>query len=78
MVDSKTGEVVAPAGRKLTKRGATKLSDDGLKNLLISNEEMAERFAAEDIVNMTTGQIYAEAGDELSIETIELINEAGN
>ena len=38
---------------------------------------MAERFAAEDIVNMTTGQIYAEAGDELSIETIELINEAG-
>ena len=77
MVDSKTGEVVAPAGRKLTKRGATKLSDDGLKNLLISNEEMAERFAAEDIVNMTTGQIYAEAGDELSIETIELINEAG-
>ena len=77
IVDAKTGEVVAPAGRKLTKRGATKLSDDGLKSLLISNEEMAERFAAEDIVNMTTGQIYAEAGDELSIETIEHINEAG-
>ena len=54
MVDAKTGEVVAPAGRKLTKRGATKLSDDGLKNLLISNEEMAERFAAEDIVILTT------------------------
>jgi DNA-directed RNA polymerase subunit beta len=77
IVDAKTGEVVAPAGRKLTKRGATKLSDDGLKSLLISNEEMAERFVAEDIVNMTTGQIYAEAGDELSIETIEHINEAG-
>ena len=66
LVDAKTGEVVAPAGRKLTKRGAKKLADDGLKNALISNEEMSERFAAEDIVNMETGQIYAEAGDELS------------
>ncbi|MEP3888896.1 MAG: DNA-directed RNA polymerase subunit beta [Hellea sp.] len=77
LVDSKTGEVVAPAGRKLTKRGAKKLADDGLKSVLISNEEMSERFAAEDIVNMTTGQIYAEAGDELSEEAMELINEAG-
>ncbi|MDB2439734.1 DNA-directed RNA polymerase subunit beta [Hellea sp.] len=77
LVDAKTGEVVAPQGRKLTKRGAKKLADDGLKNVLISNEEMSERFAAEDIVNMETGQIYAEAGDELSEEAMELINEAG-
>jgi len=77
LVDAKTGEIVAPAGRKLTKRGAKKLADDGLKNVLISNEEMSERFAAEDIVNMETGQIYAEAGDELSEEAMELINEAG-
>ncbi|CAM3813052.1 DNA-directed RNA polymerase subunit beta [Litorimonas haliclonae] len=77
LVDAKTGEVVAPSGRKLTKRGAKKLADDGLKNILISNEEMSERFAAEDIVNTSTGQIYAEAGDELSIESMEQINEAG-
>ncbi len=77
LVDAKTGEVVAPSGRKLTKRGAKKLADDGLKNILISNEEMSERFAAEDIVNTSTGQIYAEAGDELSVESMEQINEAG-
>jgi len=77
LVDAKTGEVVAPAGRKLTTRGAKKLADDGVKNILISNEEMSERFAAEDIVNTSTGQIYAEAGDELSEESMELIIEAG-
>ena len=77
LVDAKTGEVVAPAGRKLTKRGAKKLADDGVKTILTSNEEMSERFAAEDIVNMQTGQIYAEAGDELSEEAMELIVEAG-
>ena len=77
LVDAATGEVVAPAGRKLTKRGAKKIADDGVKKILISDEEMSERFVAEDIVNMKTGQIYAEAGDELSMDTMEEINEAG-
>jgi DNA-directed RNA polymerase subunit beta len=77
LVDAKTGEVVAPAGRKLTKRGAKKLADDGVKSVLISNEEMSERFVAGDIVNTETGQIYSEAGDELSLEIMDQINEAG-
>ncbi|GHA81167.1 DNA-directed RNA polymerase subunit beta [Algimonas arctica] len=77
LVDAATGEVVAPLGRKLTKRGAKKLADDGVKHVLISDFEMSERFVAEDIVNMKTGQIYAEAGDELSEDAMEQINEAG-
>ena len=77
LIDAKTGEVAAPIGRKLTKRGAKKLADDGLKSVLITNENLAERYAAEDIVNTSTGQIYAEAGDELTPENIELIIEAG-
>ena len=47
-----------------------------MKSVLISNEEMAERFVAEDIVNTSTGEIYAEAGDELSLEIMEQIIEA--
>ncbi|MBL4853838.1 MAG: DNA-directed RNA polymerase subunit beta [Robiginitomaculum sp.] len=77
LVDAKSGEVVAPAGRKLTARGAKKLAGEGLKSLLISDEELAERYAAEDIVNVKTGEIYAEAGDELSVDAIEEMNEAG-
>ncbi len=77
LVDAATGEVVAPKGRKLTARGAKKLADDGVKSLLITDEQLSERYAAEDIVNTKTGQIYAEAGDELTPENIELIIEAG-
>ncbi|HFB54905.1 MAG TPA: DNA-directed RNA polymerase subunit beta, partial [Hellea balneolensis] len=77
LIDAKTGETLVPAGRKLTKRGAKKLAEGGLKTLLILDEELAERYAAEDIVNVNTGEIYAEAGDELSLEIIEQINEAG-
>ncbi|MGB0906631.1 MAG: DNA-directed RNA polymerase subunit beta [Maricaulaceae bacterium] len=77
LVDAKTGEIAAPAGRKLTKRGATKLAEGGLKTVLITNEALSERYAAEDIVNTSTGKIYAEASDELTPENIELIIEAG-
>jgi len=77
LVDAKTGKVVAPLGRKLTARGAKKLAEGGLKSLLISDEELAERYAAADIVNASTGEIYAEASDELSIEAIEAMVEAG-
>ena len=77
LVDAKTGEVVAPSGRKLTARGAKKLAEGGLKQILITDEELSERFAAEDIVNMTTGKIYAEAGDGLGEEVLEAIAEAG-
>ena len=77
LVDAKTGEVVAPSGRKLTARGAKKLAEGGLKEILITDEELSERFAAEDIVNMTTGKIYAEAGDGLGEEVLEAIAEAG-
>ncbi len=77
LIDASSGEVVSPEGRKLTKRGAKKLAEDGLKSVMISDEVLAERYAAEDIVNVSTGEIYAEAGDELSPEILEDIVNAG-
>ena len=37
----------------------------GLKELLVSDEDLHGRYLAEDIVNMETGEIYGEAGEEL-------------
>jgi DNA-directed RNA polymerase subunit beta len=77
LIDAKDGKVVAPAGKKLSARAAKKLAEDGLKNLLLSDEDMIGRFAAEDAINMETGEIYAEAGDELSEEAIAAMVEYG-
>ncbi len=77
LIDAKSGEVVAPAGKKLSARAANKLADDGLKTLLIAMDDLLGRFAAEDLVNMETGEIYAEAGDELTEEVLAAIEEAG-
>ena len=77
LIDAKSGEVVAAAGKKISARAANKMADEGLENLLVSSEELMGKFAAEDLVNVETGEIFAEAGDELTEEVIAAINEAG-
>jgi DNA-directed RNA polymerase subunit beta len=66
LADAKTGEVVLKAGEKISARKARELAENGLKEVLISSEDLAGRYIAEDIVDLETGRIYAEAGDELS------------
>jgi len=77
LVDAKTGDVIAPAGKKLSARAANKLEESGVANLLITDEDMYGRSLAVDIVNTDTGEIYAEAGDELDEEVMEVLAEAG-
>ncbi len=75
--NAKTGDVVIEAGRKMTPRGARKLAEEGLKQLLVPNEELHGRYLALDMVNGETGEIYAEAGDEVSEQLLEELDDAG-
>ncbi len=77
LVNAKDGSVAVQAGKKLTARGAKKLAEDGLKDLLLTDEEMAGRYVASDLVNFDTGEIYAEAGDEVTPEHLETFEEIG-
>ncbi len=77
LVNAKNGEVVLEAGKKLSARGAKKLEEGGLKQLLLSDEEMAGRYFASDLVNFDTGEIYAEAGEEITPEILEQFEELG-
>ncbi len=77
IIDAKTGEVVFPAGQKISPRAANKSAKDGLTDLLIPTEEIFGRYSAYDLINETTGQIYIEAGDEVSAENLELLDKAG-
>ncbi|MBC2777207.1 DNA-directed RNA polymerase subunit beta [Parasphingopyxis marina] len=76
MVDGKSGEVVFPAGTKITPRAANKAEADGLKTLLIPTEEIFGRYNAFDLINEKTGEIYIEAGDEVSEENLERLDNA--
>jgi DNA-directed RNA polymerase subunit beta len=77
LIDAKTGKVVAEAGKKLSVKAARQLAEDGLKQLLLSEEEMVGRYFASDLVNFETGEIYAEAGDEIGEKTLKLLDEIG-
>ncbi|NOZ67072.1 MAG: DNA-directed RNA polymerase subunit beta [Alphaproteobacteria bacterium] len=77
LVDAASGEVVAVAGKKITPRTANKLVKDGLKDLLVPDEELHTRFAAADVVNAKTGEIYIEAGEEISEEHLQKLTDAG-
>ncbi|MEP2236613.1 MAG: DNA-directed RNA polymerase subunit beta [Alteripontixanthobacter sp.] len=77
LVDSDTGEEVFPANQKISPRAANKASKDGLKNLLIPTEEVFARYAARDMIDEKTGRIYIEAGDEVTPDNLEVLDNAG-
>ncbi len=77
LIDAKTGEVVVHAGEKITARKARELSQGGLKEVLVSADDLAGRYLAEDIVDLDTGQIYGEAGDEIDAKLLAELKERG-
>ena len=58
-----------PAGKKVTPRAVKALIDENkVKSIFVSFEDIIGRFVARDIINEETGEIWAEAGDELTWE----------
>ncbi|GIX19992.1 MAG: DNA-directed RNA polymerase subunit beta [Erythrobacter sp.] len=77
LVDAATGEEIFPAGVKISPRAANKAAKDGLAELLLPTEEVVGRYAACDMIDEATGRIYIEAGDEVTLEHIEVLDKAG-
>ncbi|MCG8560591.1 MAG: DNA-directed RNA polymerase subunit beta, partial [Hyphomicrobiales bacterium] len=75
LVNAKTGEVAIEAGRKITARLVNKLAGEGLKELLIKDEDLYGRYMAEDLVDLETGEIHIEAGEELTEEHVTKLRE---
>ena len=76
LVDKKTGKAVFPAGKKITPVKAKKAEADGLQDILVPSTFLEGKYIGEDVVNAATGEIYAEAGDELTEETVAALRDA--
>src|SRR6202007_2507812 len=77
LINAETGEEVAPTGTKISARNAKKLADARLHTLLLAPEALFGRYLARDLVNHETGEIYAEAGDELDAALLTSLEEQG-
>ncbi len=76
LVDADTGEVVAEATTKITARTAKKIAEK-TKTVLVGRADLLGRFVALDLVNEETGEIYAEAGEELAEARLVALEDAG-
>tara|TARA_B100001123_G_scaffold296733_1_gene331006 strand:+ start:3963 stop:8042 length:4080 start_codon:yes stop_codon:yes gene_type:complete len=70
MKDAKSNKTIIESGKKITQRVLNQ--NENVKELLISNDEVIGKFIAEDIVNYKTGEIFVEAGDEITEELLSL------
>ncbi len=76
LVDADTGEIVAEATTKITARSAKKIGEN-TKTVLVGRADLLGRFVARDLVNEATGEIYAEAGEELVEARLLALEDAG-
>ena len=65
LVDAESGEIVAEADAKLTSR-MTKRIAEKTREVLVGRADVLGRYMAIDLVNEETGEIYAEAGEEIT------------
>ena len=75
LINASNGKVVVKQGTKINPAIAKKLFNDGLKNLLLEDDDLIGKFIADDIINEKTGEIYFESSDEITSETIDRIKE---
>src|SRR5262249_8097556 len=56
---------------------AGEVAEKGLKALRMTDQELVGHYIGEDLVNPKTGEIYVEAGEEITEKNLKLLNEAG-
>ena len=76
LIDADTGEVVADSETKLTTRVARRIAET-TKEVLVGRADLLGRYVAEDLVNVETGEIFAEAGEELAEARLANLEGAG-
>ncbi len=75
--DARTGETVLAEGDRMTPRVARRLREEGLTDILVSDDQLIDRYFSSDLINEETGEIYFEAGDEITVATLAKLNEVG-
>ncbi len=77
VLNAADGKVVFNGGKKISPIKAKRAGEAGVEEVLVPSTFLEGKFVGEDIVNMETGEIYVEAGDEITEENIAELRDAG-
>ncbi|MDP2556357.1 DNA-directed RNA polymerase subunit beta [Photobacterium damselae subsp. piscicida] len=72
------GTVYVEKGRRITARHIRQLAKDGVDYIEVPVEYIVGKVAAKDYVNEATGELIAAANQELSLESLALLSQAGH
>lgn len=75
LVDAMTKETVAQAGVKLNSSLLNEFKNKNLKKIIVPETQLIGRYCAIDIVNEETGEIFVEAGEEITDKTLKLLKD---
>ncbi|MCX7379903.1 MAG: DNA-directed RNA polymerase subunit beta [Alphaproteobacteria bacterium] len=76
LIDAATGEIIADGETKMTARAVRKIGET-TKIVLAGRGDLLGRYVAVDMVNENTGEIFAEAGEELTEPRLAALEAAG-
>ncbi len=71
------GTVVSKQGKPITKRAWRQLCEAGVKNIEVAPDSIKGLFLAEDITNTESGEVFAEAADEITDVLLDRLREYG-
>ncbi len=77
LINAKDGKVVAEAGRKVSPRMSKKLAEEGLEEILVSEERLIGKYLAVEVSDKKTGEVLFDAGHELSQADLTVIETMG-
>ena len=65
------GKVIVEAGRRVTARHIREMEENGLKDIVVSDEFIHGRVLFSDVIDAATGEIIANANDEIGKDVLE-------
>ena len=73
LIDATSKKLLLEKGERLTNRHNRTFTENGLTKILVPIEEIHGKFFSKDIFNAETGEIFAEAGEEINEVKIEAL-----
>ncbi len=70
-------KLIVEEGRRITARHVSELEKSGAETLTVPKEYLEQKFLAHDVVDTETGELLAEANDEITLELIDTLIEKG-
>jgi DNA-directed RNA polymerase subunit beta len=70
-------KVIVEEGRRITARHIRELENSGVKSLVVPQDYMIGKILAHNVVDKETGELIANANDEISLELLEKLRDSG-